>query len=153
MARCDMCGKEASLVLAEIEGTRLQVCSNCGSHGKVLKRISNPTPVRKNKRVTPASLDPETIQTLVENYGMRIKQAREKLNLTQEELGRKINEKTSLIHALESEHREPQIDRARKIEKFLHIQLIEERELKETTQEISEEGPLTIGDMIKIKKK
>jgi putative transcription factor len=61
---------------------------------------------------------------LKEDYHKVIKQAREKLGLSQEALGRKINEKPSVIKLLESGKLKPDNMLARKLEHFLKVQLL-----------------------------
>lgn len=56
---------------------------------------------------------------------MEIKKAREMLGLSQDELGRRIGEKPSVIRLLESGKLKPSDSLARKIESFLRIQLFE----------------------------
>jgi putative transcription factor len=61
---------------------------------------------------------------LKEDYHKIIKQTREKLGLSQEALGRKINEKPSVIKLLESGKLKPDNVLARKLEHFLKVQLL-----------------------------
>lgn len=61
---------------------------------------------------------------LKEDYHKIIKQTREKLGLSQEALGRKINEKPSVIKLLESGKLKPDNMLARKLEHFLKVQLL-----------------------------
>jgi putative transcription factor len=61
---------------------------------------------------------------LKEDYYKVIKQAREKLGLSQEALGRKINEKPSVIKLLESGKLKPDNMLARKLEHALKVQLL-----------------------------
>lgn len=61
-----------------------------------------------------------------EGFSSIIKRTREKLGLTQEELGRKLGEKTSLISKLETGKLKPSIPLARKIEHILKVKIIEE---------------------------
>ena len=105
--QCELCGKNTALFKAEIESVEMSVCSDCTIFGNIL-----------NKRRL------EIREEIVENYGKLIKQAREKLNLNQEELAKKLNEKESLITKLENNSISPSIELARKIEKQLNISLI-----------------------------
>jgi putative transcription factor len=57
------------------------------------------------------------------DYSAAIKGARESLGITQEELGKKINEKPSMIGHLEVGSMKPDDLLARKLEHFLKIQL------------------------------
>jgi putative transcription factor len=60
---------------------------------------------------------------LTNEYSRLIKNARELRGLSQEELGKKINEKTSVISHLETGSMKPDDALARKLEHFLKIQL------------------------------
>jgi putative transcription factor len=57
------------------------------------------------------------------DYMKEIKSARELLGLSQDELGRKINEKPSVIGHLETGRLKPDDALARKLEHFLKIEL------------------------------
>ncbi len=60
---------------------------------------------------------------LREDFSSVIKNARESLGITQEELGRKINEKPSMIGHLENGSMKPDDILAKKLEHFLKIHL------------------------------
>ena len=60
---------------------------------------------------------------LREDYGAVIKNARELLGITQEELGHKINEKPSMLGHLENGSMKPDDSLARKLEHALKIRL------------------------------
>ncbi|HZW54773.1 MAG TPA: multiprotein bridging factor aMBF1 [Nitrososphaerales archaeon] len=68
---------------------------------------------------------------LREDYSKVIKNARELLGITQEELGHKINEKPSVISHLETGRMKPDDALARKLEHFLKIQLFIPEEQEE----------------------
>lgn len=149
-----MCGAETQLFLTEIEGTELNVCKKCAQHGKIIKRVRFQTPKQKKKQEKKAKIkEKEVIFTIVDDYAKQIKNKREKLNLKQEELAKKLAEKESLIHKIESGHFEPSIDLARKLEKFLHIRIIEQREVENVDIKKKKSGSFTIGDLIKIRKR
>ncbi|MBI2145850.1 hypothetical protein HYU22_00745 [Candidatus Woesearchaeota archaeon] len=42
MATCELCGKTAEVVTADIEGVELKVCSHCTAHGIVKQRVALP---------------------------------------------------------------------------------------------------------------
>lgn len=65
------------------------------------------------------------------DFNILIKSAREKMGLSQEELGRKINEKPSLIKHLETGTLKPNDVLTRKVERFLKIQLLVPDEAEE----------------------
>ena len=85
-----------------------------------------------------ASLPPRNKNNLEElivdpNYHVIVKKAREKQGLTQNELARKIGEKTSVISKIESGKLRPTIPLARKLEHALKIKIVktlEELELE-----------------------
>jgi len=110
--RCEVCGHKihAEPITAIIEGARLTVCVECSKHGKIITQDeytlrTNPTTAEKQTAHAPIFVQkkrPEIptvqiTQEIIEDYSTKIRQAREKLGLTHEDLGRKINEKSFLI--------------------------------------------------------
>jgi len=145
---CELCGKNSKLTDAIIEGAMLSVCSNCVRFGKVVL-VQKIEPARKVPRKIELEEESEII---TENYSQLIKKARESMEIRQKELAKKISEKESVIHKLESGSMKPTISLARKLEKFLSIKLIEIYKAQEKKQlDLSNPG-LTIGDLLKLKK-
>ncbi len=139
---CEMCGKEVpSTHRVEIEGSVLRVCESCRKFGKLLDPLISPSamsatasrpfngpvgsPVRAGRRSTEErdvfAEVPE--MELAPDWGMRIRVAREARNWTQEELGKRLNEKKSLVLKLESGNFRPPDDTIRKVENLLKIRL------------------------------
>ncbi len=151
-----MCGKESNLFRTNIEGTILNVCKDCSKFGKVLSPVVEESIEKKQKpvkgKIAIEKLEPEIVETIVANYGELIKNKREKLGIKQEDFAKKINEKVSLIHKIETNQFEPSLKLARKIEKFLKIKLIEQNEIKNEKLNKTETERLTIGDLIGMKK-
>lgn len=144
-----MCGKEEQLFKAVIEDAQLQVCAQCGKFGKVLHQIMD-THI-KEKVMQPK---PQEFGFLVlDNYSQRIKQKRERLGLTQEEFAHRMNEKTSIIHQLESGHLSPSLQIAQKLKRTFGIVVIED--YQELAIEAAKEktAEYTLGDFIKVKKR
>jgi len=146
MPACEMCGKETSLFSAIIEGSQMRVCENCAKFGKVLRK-----PV-SDLRVNVSVKKAEPVEALVENFGQIVRSAREKLGLTQKDFALKLTEKESVINKIESGSFSPPISLARKLEKILKIKLVEVEKEEEVSSESKRSGPMTIGDLIKIKK-
>ena len=145
MVNCELCGNSGNLVKAIIEGSLLNVCENCAKFGKaiVIKQISLPTKPIKQKTT-------EIINIINPDYPKLIKESREKLSLKQEDLAKKIDEKLSVIHKLETGQLQPTMLLAKKLEKTLNINLIEV--YQETHEELNlKDKGLTIGDLIKLK--
>ena len=151
---CDMCGSQGKLFKAIVEGTELNVCQKCARFGSV---ISPGTPRHSMHKRTPRKTSqplPEPEEIIIENYPELIKQKREKLGLTQEKFAQKLNEKESLLQKIESGHIKPSLNLAKKIQNFLGIKLIEQFKPKKIlTQNQSKSYVLTIGDILKLKKK
>ena len=72
--------------------------------------------------------------------------------MKQEELAKKINEKESRLHKIESGHFTPSLRLARKLEKFLKITLVEQVAEDTSPLEKSKSESLTLGDFIKVRK-
>ncbi|MBS3175914.1 TIGR00270 family protein [Candidatus Woesearchaeota archaeon] len=146
--QCEMCGKESPLFLVRIEGTQMNACKTCASFGQILK---NPV-ARAVIPIKKAPPKDEALPVIVTDYAAKIKAAREQKGMTQEELARKLNEKESLMHKMETGSFEPPIALAEKLEKFLNIKLIETAEI--TTVLNLPKGKtecFTLGDFIKKK--
>ena len=117
--RCEVCGHKIHTepITAVIEGARLTVCVECAKHGKIVtqEEVALPKQSALKKPQTPISMvqrkpivaNVQLTQELTEDYANKIKMAREKLALTHEELGKKINEKASVLRNLESGKMEP----------------------------------------------
>jgi len=121
MPQCDICGREAQLVDAVIEGSVLSVCKDCARHGTIIKAHSTEPKVAKEK-------PKETIkgeELFVSDCAEKVKRARERMGITQEQLAKAIAEKKSLIHRIETGQAEPTLATALKLERFLGIKIIE----------------------------
>ena len=157
---CDMCGKKVEVFYeVNVEGSILKLCKECSSYGSIIKRSYSTPKVKKKvnnyiqNRNGPKEKE-EAIEVIVEDYGSIIKNAREKLGLKQEDLAKRLNEKESLISHIESGKKEPRIELAKKLERFFNIKLVDLMSEKETFfKEKSGSDQLTIGDLIKIKKR
>lgn len=138
-----MCGSENKLSPTIVEGTELNVCKDCGKFGKILKK-----PIQVN-RYARDRFKEEIIEEISSDYSEKIKKAREKFGLKQEELAKKLAERESIIHKMESGHFKPGLALARKLESFLKIKIIEKIEIKKEKYSSSETEARTIGDIIK----
>ncbi len=135
---CEMCGRETDeLVSIRIEGAVLQVCKSCAKHGVRVKE--------KKQKIDETEIIP------VEHYGAVIRREREKLGLTQEELARKLNISESHLRNLEHEKVELDMKTGKILEKFFGIKLFEHLEVENTPSEKKDIGPITLGDIAKVK--
>ncbi len=156
---CEVCGNaiRGKAVQVKIEGSLMRTCERCAKFGTQERPWSEhkqgsshaPRVFRPQPRPPQPVVEPE----IVENYAELIRHAREKAGLTQEQFGKKINEKASIIARLESHAMVPSTKLARKLEKALGIKLLERAKEAEVKGLGKAANELTIGDMIKIKKK
>jgi putative transcription factor len=161
--RCEVCGRKihGSPTRALIEGARLTVCVECSKHGKVI--YEEPAVSREAPRLQPPPFIPKKkpitanvaiTQEVVEGYHSKIREAREKLGLSHEELGKKINEKASVLSKLETGKMTPNNKLVSKLEHALKIKLLVPI-TKEKITEIpkSPNRELTLGDLMQFDKK
>ena len=111
MGYCELCGKEDDLHKSLVEGVVLKVCSNCSGFGRIIEE--------KKMQYTKITNIYEVEDNIVENFGNLIKSAREKRSMTQKELADKIKERESMISKIEKNELKPDVNTARKFEKFI----------------------------------
>ncbi len=147
---CEVCGREVEWAIkVNLEGATVEACSRCARFGKKVPTFSKKPlssfPLKKRPMYREVSADKD----IVDDYYKRIRKARESRGLTQEDLGKKINEKTSVINRLEAKQMDPDQKLIKKLEKTLGISLLEEARNKKIEGSISFSDGLTLGDMIK----
>lgn len=136
MRVCEVCGQpiRGTPHSVIIDGGKFTVCNNCARLGTpvakpaapakpILKPLNIPKHALTPKPRTPNPILREPELELRPDYNIVVKQAREKLNLSQEELGRKINEKPSLIRLIETGRLKPNDALASKVKHFLRVDL------------------------------
>ncbi|MCX8173442.1 MAG: multiprotein bridging factor aMBF1 [Thermoplasmata archaeon] len=153
---CEMCGMETKVLKKVlVEGTVLSLCPRCARYGKEISETPKseiPAPFRKpqqRQEVDIYSKMPE--EELVEDYNERIRRAREARGWSQEELGKRINEKKSIIAKIETKEFRPPDALAKKLEVTLNIKLLEKVNENVALKSSSRDKTLTLGDMIVIK--
>jgi len=166
--RCEVCGRKIyrKPYKVMIEGAKLTVCHECSKHGTIVWEEPTPKAMTSNAKV---SLQPLKIQSkkppettvdtsleLTENFDIKIRQEREKLGLSHEELGKKINEKVSLLKKIETGKMTPNNKLAAKLEYALKIKLLvpaTEEKIPQTKIPKPTSREITLGDLIKLNKK
>lgn len=113
---CELCGRNAT-AKAEVEGALLDVCDSCARLGR---RVDIPpaqlnTPEKRQKEIGVSSINPD--------FAAMTKNARSKSGMNLEDLGKRINEKSSVLERVEKGMR-PTDALARKLEKALKIKLL-----------------------------
>lgn len=157
---CEMCGEERlHLYKVIVEGSLLSVCEKCKKFGEVISIEKPKIEERKKEKAKPEPPkfveEEEKQEVVIDDYAERIKEAREKRDLTQEQLAKAIAEKESVIHKIESNQMVPSMKLAKKLEQFLRIRLVEEFDPnKKPVKELDlRDEAITIGDLIRLKKK
>jgi putative transcription factor len=168
-----VCGRKihSDPIRAVIEGATLTVCVECSKHGKVilheeevraLKTSTAPTtkkpqaPVSMMQRKRQLVAKVEITQEITEGYASKIRAAREKLGLSHEDLGLKINEKASVLKHIENGKTSPNNLLASKLERTLKIKLlvpIAEEKADEIPKTVKANQEMTLGDLIELDKK
>ncbi|MBE6508268.1 MAG: TIGR00270 family protein [Methanobrevibacter sp.] len=161
---CEICGKpvpENNPIRAKIEGSVMVVCKECSKLGKIQKAPPKPkfrqqtkSKGSQNTRNRNYSRRDEPSEELVENFDMEIRKARESKDWSREDLGKKINERVSVITRIETGKMTPDIKLTKKLEKALNIKLLEKTSEVDLNQFISNSsGERTLGNVMKIKRK
>jgi putative transcription factor len=160
MPACDMCGKtQETLLKAKIEGTQLDVCSSCARFGEVIEkpRIRTKHFSGKTQEKAPRPKRKEVLNIITADYAEKIRKAREKMGLTQEEFSKRLNERWSIMQKVEAGQFKPSIEMARKLEKALKIILVEAyddaKEVPIAAAQKTKGQGFTLGDFIKKRKK
>ncbi|MDR0913260.1 MAG: multiprotein bridging factor aMBF1 [Methanobrevibacter sp.] len=163
--RCEICGEtiNGEPLRTKIDGSVMVVCEKCSKFGKIQKAPPVPKTFAKNgqkdknqnqyKPRPMYSID-EPTDDLVEDFNTLVREKREKMGLSREQLGAKINEKASVVSRIESGKMTPDTKLAQKLEKTLKIKLLEEVggfNLEEFKS--SRSGGSTLGDIVKIKRR
>ncbi len=164
--RCEVCGRKIhgkpNNVI--IEKAKLTVCNECAKLGKDTWEEPKPKlPALKPRatsvplRIPPKKVSEPIVDTtqLVDGFEAKIRQAREKLGLTHEELGKRINEKVSLLRKIETGKMKPDNKLASRLEHALKVKLIvpaTEEKVPQTKMAKQANRELTLGDLIQLNK-
>jgi putative transcription factor len=104
------------------------------------------------KRKAPTTI-PETLE-LVNDFSQLVRQARESLGMSHNDLGRKIRERVSVIRKIESGKMVPDLGLAERLEHSLKIKLrVPPTDPKPQLSSSSKPKGTTFGDLIKFKSK
>ena len=116
----------------EIDGAIMKTCGNCARMGRPVGGATraratpgHTSPVQMAQRAYSSqrpAIEPE--YQLDEDYHVKVRQAREKMGVSQEELGRLINEKPSVIRLIESKKLMPDTVLTRKLMHHMKLNLL-----------------------------
>jgi putative transcription factor len=161
LLQCEVCGRQifGAPIRAVIEGANLSVCAKCAKLGSGYWEPKPQQRAKKSKKIQPISYSKrkqqatvtETLE-LVSDFGQRVRQAREGLGLSHEDLGRKTREKVSVLRKIESGKMVPDLGLAEKLEHTLKITLrVPAAEPKVQPVSSSKPRGTTLGDLIQFK--
>jgi len=154
--QCELCGRNTENILAvSIEGVEMDVCADCAKHGK---RIIKPRVQRTSVTRTEAKKQQaeETVEEIIPNYSDRLRAAIGKKDVKLEHLAKRLGLKESELRHYEQGKMKPSISDAKKLEKFFNITIVETIKLKDNKPALGSDNngrSLTIGDMIRVRKK
>ncbi len=144
MYECEICGRRTdTLYVVDVEGAQLSVCARCSTGRSVIDEIGTTEKVRGSKVVGRKPAEEE--EELVQDYGMRIRKAREAMGIDIKVLGELINEKRSTLLRVEEEKMQPTASLTAKLEKALGIKLSERPEEAEG-RGFSSNTSITLGE-------
>ena len=166
--QCEVCGRS---ILGKpnrmiIEGAKMIVCSSCVKFSSSTwhpeevnpsfgadqsspsrKVFSSPRRIRANSNL-------DSNLELVDGFPTIVREARERLGLDHDTLGRKIREKVSVIQKVELGKFNPDTALARKLEHELRIKILLPPEQIEYSRDTSlQPQQLTFGDIVSMRKK
>ena len=145
-----------------VEGAPLNLCESCQkfSAGDIVVRTEKgqvvSTPIadrlaKRERRMTARDIYSQQGEKIIaDNYGERVRNRRREMNLTQEELAKKINEKKSIIVKIENQDIRPSDKLIATLERMLGISLketIEEVDVQPEKEAFSRS--MTLGDFVK----
>lgn len=139
---CEMCGRDVEVTSrVRIEGSVLALCPDCARFGKAIDPPPSPSPAPGAPRrvayaggASRAGGGGRNLQErdlyqeigemeLAPDWAKRIRIAREALHWNPEELGKKLNEKKSVVLKIESGSFRPPDDLVRRLERLLKVRL------------------------------
>lgn len=150
MGSCQLCGKDTDEpVKTRIEGAIMKVCESCSDMGEKVEQKTEEKPRKKKKRKRVSS--PRKTKVLANNYGEKVKEARESEKLSIKELADDLNEKASLLKKIEREEFKPDKSLAGKLEKKFGIDLYVNPEVSDHEIESGDDRKATLGDVAEVK--
>ncbi|MEM1881649.1 MAG: multiprotein bridging factor aMBF1 [Sulfolobales archaeon] len=160
-----MCGRlvlRREMKVIYVENVKLSVCQSCYSRltrGDVAREIEEATKAQTRRPRVSSDKKPEERvldeYEVVPDYADRVRQARERLGLTQKALADMVKESENTIKRIESGRLVPTIALARKLESVLSIKLLEPVVDSAQAQlpNPAKMKELTLGDVVSLKKR
>ncbi len=130
---CEMCGKQIGTRRYMVDGTVMNLGQCCSKYGQALDA---PAPQgsrasvqqgleRRAVRTTSKDVYSQDVMDLVDDYGTRIRNARERKGWSHAQLGDRVSARVPQLHKIEANQLRPSDDLAKRLEKQLGITLFE----------------------------
>jgi len=145
MEECELCGrplKEAYTI--EVENVEMRACASCAKGKKIIARDIKPP--KQGTRSYGSRPTPYEEKELPDDYGIRIRKARENMKIPIKVLAEKLNEKEHLLLKVEEQKIKPTIKLAKKLEHELGIRLTEESNQEMSVKAAKQAKEATLGD-------
>lgn len=125
--QCEICGKGGASARIQLDGIEMLVCGGCGHFGKpVVQQAQAQQKSFAARKILFGAQEKFEQLVLVDDFGKRIKAAREKKQLAFDGLSRMVGEKASVLRNIETGHLQPARSTAERLEKALGIKIIEQ---------------------------
>ena len=144
---CELCGKKGEMYRAVVEDSQMTVCNACSKYGHVTGKVRQVVEVKKK----PKQAKEEPVEVVVSNFGELLRKKREQAGMSQKEFARKIAEKESILHKMETGSLVPTMETARKLERMLSLKLVEEITEEASGERKKDNQVMTLGDFVTIK--
>jgi putative transcription factor len=120
VVECELCGRQTEeRYIANIENVELRICARCAKGHHVTEEV---IPRRQSVQSNQARAVPAEDE-LAEDYGSRIRRAREQMKIPVKVLAEMISEKEGVITRVEQQKMTPPEPLRKKLEKALQIKL------------------------------
>ncbi len=144
MPSCELCGQETdSTTRVKIEGAKLSACSSCAEMGETVSKKAEKKKSSKGRT--------RNRKVLANDYGKRLKEARESEQLSLQELSDELNEKKSLLSKLEKQELKPDSTLAGKLSKRLDVELYTNPEVSSYSDTDTDSRKATLGDVAEVR--
>jgi len=156
-----MCGRKIGTRRYMVDGTVMSLGACCAKYGTPLDQpapqgsqasVQQGLERRATRSVRRDVYSEQGEEVLVEDFGRRVREARERKGWSHPQLGDKVSARVPQLHKIEANQLRPSDDLARRIEKELGITLFEKVERPAAVSGATGKQPaqgLTLGDLIK----
>jgi putative transcription factor len=152
MEECELCGEPMQNVYGiNVDSVELRVCAGCAKGKRIVYReeAKSKRPPGRAGGVHAAAQKPVRGEVeVVDDYGRKIRNAREAMRLPTKVLAEMINEKESLLIRVEGQRTLPNEKLTKKLEKALGIKLEQVEEVSEAKGRPGRKDEATLGEFI-----